>query len=502
MRLTTMAALLGAEKPLHDCTIDDLCYDSRQVVPATVFFCLRGAAVDGHRFAAKAVAAGACALVVEERLAEIDAAIPQFLVADSRRALARVAEAFFGYPHRELTVIGVTGTNGKTTTTHLIRHVLEKHGCPTGLIGTNYVWDGSQRSVAGHTTPESYEISRYLRRMVDNGCRAVVMEVSSHGLKQGRVSALAFQVAVFTNLSQDHLDYHITFDDYLKAKLLLFQQLTAGATAVVNGDDVHAADVIAACPVGVNVRTYGFGESVAYRAVPGEPAAGGFRLCHDGQTYDVCLPLLGRFNIYNGLAALAALASLPTISLTDLCSDFGDAAQVSGRFENVTDGEGPTVIVDYAHSPDGLANILPAAAGLKSTPGATLCLVFGCGGDRDRGKRPLMGKIAGERADFSIITSDNPRSEDPLAIIEMIEAGMAESGGEYVVLPDRHLAIRLAVLLADDDDIVVIAGKGHEDYQIIGKETVHFDDREEARAALAVWRRVKGAARDLPSARL
>lgn len=481
MKIADIAALLGYLETPYQGEITGIQYDSRKVKPGDLFVCLRGLETDGHKYAAKSVAAGAAALLVEEILPDLD--IPQIKTGDTRRALATVAEAFYGYPGRRMKLFGITGTNGKTTTTHLVKHVLEAFGKKTGLIGTNHILIGDQVIPSTHTTPESLEISYYLKEMADAGCEYAVMEVSSHGLSQGRVSALDFRGGVFTNLTQDHLDYHKNFEEYLAAKLILFRSLGqtgASAFAIVNGDDNYGKDFIAACAA--PVFTYGLTEGADFFASAIAMSAQGtrFDLEYDEKKYRVKIPLLGTFNVYNALAAIALLhrEGLPLPFIIDAISR---VEQVRGRFQKVDYPYGPVVLVDYAHSPDGLINILKTAKEVKK---GKLILVFGCGGDRDKTKRPIMGNIGGQWADFSIITSDNPRTEDPDAIITMVEAGMKESGGEYIILADRRAAIREAISRAADDDLVVIAGKGHEDYQIIGKEKHHFDDFEEALEAL------------------
>ncbi len=481
MKISDIAGLLGYFESPWTGEISGIQYDSRRVKTGDLFVCLRGAEADGHNFAAKAVEQGAHALLVEEILPGID--IPQIKVEDTRRALAFVAEAYYEYPGQKLKLLGITGTNGKTTTTHLVKHVLEAYGKKTGLIGTNHILIGDKVIPSTHTTPESLEISAYLREMVEAGCEYAVMEVSSHGLSQGRVAALDFRGAVFTNLTQDHLDYHKDFADYLQAKLLLFRSLGQNgksAFGVANYDDPYCKDFVAAAKV--PVFTFGLEEGADFygSAISMTPQGTQFDLEHDEKKYRVKIPLLGNFNVYNALAAISLLhgESLPLPFILDALSR---VEQVRGRFQKVDFPRGPVVLVDYAHSPDGLINILKTANEIKKKQ---LILVFGCGGDRDKTKRPIMGKIGGRGSDFSIITSDNPRTEDPNSIIDMVEAGMKETDGEYIIIADRRNAIKEAILRANEEDLVVIAGKGHEDYQIIGREKHHFDDFEEALAAL------------------
>ncbi len=480
MKLQEIAAALSLECRANT-EITGIQYDSRKITPGDLFVCLRGAAADGHQFAAKAVSMGAVALLVEEEIPGCD--VPQLKVADTRHGLALAAEAFFGHPQKALKIIGLTGTNGKTTTTHLIKWILDRQGKKTGLIGTNHIIIGDKVTPATHTTPESLEISAYLREMVDCGCEYAVMEVSSHGLKQGRVSALDFIAASFTNLTQDHLDYHKDFADYQASKQILFRSLGKDAIAVVNFDDPYAKGFLEASAV--KPKTFGHGEGADYRGRDVEitPSGTTFTLDCEGTSYPVSTPLLGDFNVYNVMNAIAVTRSLG-IGMSEILAAMAEAPQVHGRFEKVKAEQGPTVVIDYAHSPDGLENILTTANQMKK---GRVILVFGCGGDRDKTKRPIMGKIGGSMSDFAYVTSDNPRTEDPASIVAMVEDGVKESGGNYQVIIDRREAIKAAILNAKPEDMVVIAGKGHEDYQILGKEKIHFDDFEEAEKTLSLY---------------
>ena len=480
MKLKEIASALGIQ--CHgDVEITGIQYDSRKITSGDLFVCLRGNATDGHQYAAKAVAMGAAALLVEELIPACN--VPQLLVENSRHALALAAEAFFGFPQKSLKLIGLTGTNGKTTTTHLIKWILDRQGKKTGLIGTNHIIIGDRVIPATHTTPDSLEISSYLRQMVDCGCEYAVMEVSSHGLKQGRVSALNFSAVSFTNLTQDHLDYHDDFADYLASKQILFRSLDQNAVAVVNYDDPYGKEFIAVSPV--TPKTFGHKDGADYRGrdVAITPQGTAFILDCEGTSYQVQTPLLGDFNVYNVMNAIAVTRGLG-VDMEDILESMAQAPQVHGRFEKVKAEKGPTVVIDYAHSPDGLKNILTTANEMKK---GRVVLVFGCGGDRDQTKRPIMGKIGGSMSDFAYVTSDNPRTEDPASIVAMVEEGVKESGGNYQVIVDRREAIKEAILHAKPEDMVVIAGKGHEDYQILGTEKVHFDDFEEAKKALALY---------------
>ncbi|MDR1961413.1 MAG: UDP-N-acetylmuramoyl-L-alanyl-D-glutamate--2,6-diaminopimelate ligase [Gracilibacteraceae bacterium] len=469
-------AVLTASVPVTGIKID-----SRRAREGDLFVCVPGFQTDGHDFAAAALANGAAALVVSRRL---DAAVPQLIVPDTREAAGYLAAAFYDEPCRRLRLTGVTGTNGKTTTTHLMERIAREAGCPAGLIGTLGARLGAQSWLTEHTTPEAVDLQCVLARMSERGARAVIMEVSSHALDLGRVNGCSFAAAVFTNLTQDHLDYHSTMERYWQAKAKLFTVLppAPGAFALINIDQEEGERLAA----GVSCRrvTYGLENPAAdYRAGQIRQEAGGVRFAarRGEREEEIFSAAPGRFSVYNALAAWAwALESgyAPEAARRALAAPEG----VPGRFESIRGGQDFQVIVDYAHTPDGLENVLRAARDLSA---GRLITVFGCGGDRDRAKRPLMGEAAARRSDYVVVTSDNPRTEKPEAIIEDILPGLAGTDTDWEILTDRRAAIRRAIGLAAPGDIVVIAGKGHEDYQIIGKEKIHFDDREEARLALA-----------------
>jgi UDP-N-acetylmuramoyl-L-alanyl-D-glutamate--2,6-diaminopimelate ligase len=410
-------------------------------------------------------------------------------VPSTREALARLADAYFDRPSRALTVVGITGTNGKTTTSLLVNALLEAAGHSTGLIGTIQYRIGAEARTAGQTTPEAVELQSLLAEMVESGVSAVAMEVSSHALALHRVDGVEFDIAVFTNLTQDHLDFHFTFEAYRAAKARLFALLSGSAkrrrTAVVNSDDPASRSMITG--LDLPLISFGLGESSDVRPRRFDSAIGGVRM--DVETprgaLEIQSPLIGEHNVMNLLGAvgvgLALDMDLPTISQA-----LGRVSSVPGRFERVEAGQPFLVIVDYAHTPDALTRVLTAARKLVSG-GGRLAVVFGCGGDRDRGKRPLMGAIAARLADHVWVTSDNPRSERPDAIIEEIVAGIPPGeapASRHVKIPDRKAAIQRALEWARAGDVVVIAGKGHETYQIIGADVLPFDDREVARAAL------------------
>ncbi len=497
-----LGPLSGAE--LHgDGTMEitALACDSRMVRPGTLFFALPGTTTDGHRFIGQALAAGAAAVVLEDTT-HAPSAIPWVRVNDGRLAMARMAAAFYGDSTAHLPLIGITGTNGKTTTTYLIEAILAAAGIPAAVLGTISYRFGATTIGASHTTPESTELQAAFRRLADAGARAFVMEVSSHALEQKRVDGCHFDVAIFSNLTRDHLDYHGTMEQYLESKQRLFSELlvpTEGKPrrrAAINMDDPYGPRVAerSACPV----ITYGIDFGGDVRAVNVSSSVAGIRatLVTPKGEIPFASHLLGRFNLSNILAAASAGIALD-LDLAAIKAGIEGHATVPGRMERVENRAGVTCLVDYAHTGDALENVLKT---LKEIARARIITVFGCGGDRDPGKRPIMGRIAAELSDLAIATSDNPRTEEPLTILEQIRsgilplgvreyrpdefvAGFAEKG--FVMLENRREAIRLAVKLAGPDDIVLLAGKGHEDYQIIGKTKHHFDDREEAAAAFA-----------------
>ena len=467
-------------------TIADLTYDSRRAGPETAFVCVSGFSSDGHDFAAAAVAAGAPALIVERPL---HLGVPEIEVEDSRRAMGPLAARLFGEPSHELDVAAVTGTNGKTTTAFLLRGILEARGRHCGLLGTVKQVIGGVEAEAERTTPESVDLQRTFRQMLDAGDEACAIEVSSHALKLGRASATRFSAAAFTNLTQDHLDFHPDMDDYFAAKRLLFLPDPASAdeppkTAAVNIDDEFGrrlADEIRGEGASPLTTFSAAGSDADLRAseVEFDGTGSRFRLDSPDGGYGVSVPLPGHFNVENSLAAIALAAGLG-VPVAGAVEALASAEPVPGRMEPIDEGQAFGVVVDYAHTPDSLENVLRAAR--KLTDGRILAVV-GCGGDRDRAKRPLMGRAASELADLTIVTSDNPRSEDPEAIIAEVMAGIEPCSAEAIV--DRREAIGTALEQAWDGDLVVIAGKGHEQGQEFEQgRKLPFDDREVARAEL------------------
>ena len=453
-----------------DREIAGISYDSRTTQPGDLFVALHGYAADGTRFLRDVKERGAVCAVCEEAPEED---LPYAVVPSARRALAVISANWFDHPAKEMTMVGVTGTNGKTTTTYLIKSILEqKAGARVGLIGTNQNMIGAEMLHTERTTPESYEVQRLLRRMADGGCSHVVMEVSSHALVLERVYGIRYAVGIFTNLTQDHLDFHKTMEAYCDAKALLFGQCDVG---VCNIDDPWAGRVMrsAACRrvtfavhkrADLAARDIHLGaDHVSFTAAAGHEKT----LCRVG--------IPGGFTVYNTLGAMAACWNLG-VSLRDCADALSHTPGVKGRVEVLpTPGKDYTILADYAHTPDALENVLTAVRGFAR--GRTVA-VFGCGGDRDRTKRPLMGAIAARLADFAVVTSDNPRTEDPAAIIDEILEGMKDTRTPYVVVENRVEAIHYAMDHARRDDVIVLCGKGHEDYQIIGTEKHHLDERE------------------------
>ncbi|WP_372814093.1 UDP-N-acetylmuramoyl-L-alanyl-D-glutamate--2,6-diaminopimelate ligase [Paenibacillus sp.] len=492
MQLQELASQLVTSRLIGDgaTEVTGMATDSRKVKPGDLFICVPGLTVDGHDYAAVAVERGASALVAER---DLRAGIPTLLVRDARMAAAVLANHFYGYPSRELKLIGVTGTNGKTTTTYILESILSDQGFQTGLMGNIHVKIGSEyRENKATNTQEALELQRILRDMVEAGTDYALMEVSSHGLDMGRVKGCRFRTGIFTNLTQDHLDYHLTMEQYRDAKGLLFSRLGNEYTedparrqfAVLNADDAASAYYRKA--TAAQTITYAIDDETAdVRAVDIEMTAGGtrFRLLTFQGEAEVRMRLVGRFNIYNALGAIAATLA-EGIPLQRIADSISRIASVEGRMEIVDVGQPYLVLVDYAHTPDGLKNAL---ATIRQFAEGNVYCVFGCGGDRDRKKRPVMGAIAASYSDYIYVTSDNPRTEDPERILLDIEPGLREAGWDtsrYELIADRKEAIRKAIGRAGAKDVVLIAGKGHETYQEICGVKHPFDDRLVAQEAI------------------
>lgn len=470
--------------------IQNISYDSRKVGKDYLFVCINGEHVDGHNFARDAKKNGASVILSEREDILRKSKLSGIVVPDTKAALACLANRFYNYPSRELILIGITGTNGKTTTAYLIEAILREKGIPAGLIGTINYRIKDKVLPARQTTPESLDLQKFLREMVNKGVKSCVMEVSSHALALNRVKGCEFDIAIFTNLSQDHLDFHKDFESYLRAKTLLFRQLSEESAklrekfAIVNIDDAKSHNMI--IETGAEIVKYGF--NLRSDIYPGiyQSTINGITMeviTPLGKT-DIKSPLIGHHNIYNILAAIATGMCLE-IELPVIRDAIQKVESIPGRFERIEQGQNFLVVVDYAHTPDALENVLNTARKLTRN---NLMVVFGCGGDRDKTKRPIMGEIAARIADYVVLTSDNPRSEDPMGIIKEIEEGMQKvevPEEKYIIFENRFEAIQHAILRAEKGDTVVIAGKGHELYQIVGKKVHDFDDREVAREILA-----------------
>jgi len=476
-----------------DETVTGVEYDSRRVRPGAVFVAMKGGSTDGNRYVDKAIAAGALGIVTDsaptfDHLLVFQPGLPVLEVEHGRRALAAASAAFFGHPERRLAVTGITGTNGKTTTAFLIEALLNQAARTTVLVGTIEYHVAGEVRPSVHTTPESRDLFELMAEGVSRGATELVTEVSSHALDQGRAAGVQFDVAVFTNFTRDHLDYHGSMENYFAAKRLLFDGTVypAPRIAVINAHDARAEELIAAArKAGAEIRAYGMGA--------GDWRAANMRLTPGGAEFDLQTPhgsacvashLAGEVNVLNLLAALAA-ADARGVPFADLVEVIPRLRPVPGRFQPVDAGQPFTVIVDYAHTDDALRNLTALARQMVTQSGGRVITVFGCGGDRDRTKRPRMGRAAGAGSDFVVATSDNPRSEDPLAILAEIEPGLKASGVRYTIEPDRAAAIGIALKEAAAGDIVLIAGKGHEREQIVAGTTIPFDDAEIAHAALS-----------------
>ena len=451
-------------------------FDSRKVAPGTLFFATRGTQADGHAYIPAAVAAGAAAVVCEELPAERPAGVTFVQVPDSTVALGKVASAFYGHPSRRLKLVGVTGTNGKTTTATLLYRMFRKLGYKAGLISTVVYCVDDREIPSTHTTPDSIRLNGMMAEMVEAGCDYCFMEVSSHSLVQHRTAGLTFVGGIFSNITHDHLDYHKTFAEYIRAKKLFFDRLPAGAFALTNTDDRNGMVMVQNTKA--TVKTYALQSFADFRCRIVETLLDGMLLNLDGS--EVWVKFLGRFNAYN-LTSVYATALLLGALRDEVLRILSDLTSVDGRFEPIHSKEGITAIVDYAHTPDALQNVIGTINEIRKKD-QKLYVVVGCGGNRDATKRPEMAKIAVDGSDMAVLTSDNPRLEKPGAIIEQMKSGL-EPGARYLAITDRREAIKAAVALARPGDIILVAGKGHETYQDVGGVKHHFDDREEVRAA-------------------
>lgn len=471
--------LFGDKLNFDDTEITGIAYDSRRVLPGNVFVCIKGYETDGHKYAASAEKNGAAVIVAEDK---IDVNVPVIYVNDSRKEIARLACTFYDNPSKKFKLVGVTGTNGKTTITYLIKSILEAAGKIVGVIGTNQNIIGDKVLMTKSTTPttpNALELQQLFAEMVDSGAEYVVMEVSSHALALDRVYGCHFDCGIFTNLTQDHLDFHKTMENYRDAKAKLF---TLSDKGVVNYDDEAGKYIVknGGCD---DILKIGLGEGCALTAKNIEISARGteFELDYKGIKYPMSIAIPGKFSVYNAACAAGAALQLG-IDMDTIREGLKNASGVLGRVEVIDTDTDYTVIIDYAHTPDGLENIISC---VKEFAKGRVITLFGCGGDRDNTKRAIMGEIAGKLSDYSIITSDNPRTEDPTAIVEQIEEGMKKTDGKYTVIVDRREAIRYALGFAKKDDVIILAGKGQETYQIIGHEKHDFDERIVVKEILA-----------------
>ena len=450
--------------------VSGIAFNSREVKAGNIFVCISGFKTDGHAYAKDAVERGAIAVMAERDLSELG--VTCIICDNTRVALSRAAATFYNHPENKFKLIGVTGTNGKTTVTYLIKSVLESLGKKVGLIGTNQNMIGTEVIPSKHTTPDSLELMQLFSLMAEKGAEYVVMEVSSHSLSLDRVTACTFDVGAFTNITQDHLDFHGTMEKYLEAKGILY---TIAKSGVVNCDDDGADYLLKNSKCG-DMLTYGIDNECDLRAKNVELLETGvsFDVEFEGSVYPVALGIPGKFSVYNALTALGCLVT-SGIQMSEAVSGLSSARGVKGRVEVVETGRDFSVIIDYAHTPDGLYNVIKTIRGFCK---GRIITLFGCGGDRDTTKRPKMGKIAGALSDYCVVTSDNPRTEDPVKIIEQVVEGVAETDCEYKVVVNRFEAIEYALDIANPGDVVLLAGKGHETYQILADRTIDFDERE------------------------
>ncbi|MDX6767691.1 MAG: UDP-N-acetylmuramoyl-L-alanyl-D-glutamate--2,6-diaminopimelate ligase [Candidatus Methylacidiphilales bacterium] len=463
-----------------EASVSGLAYRADEVNPGDAFFTWKGLKSDGHRYVSLAVERGAAAVVVEEK-ADPAPSVPQVRVASGRRALAGASSRWYGNPGASLRLAGITGTNGKTSTAYLLHHLLETSGISSGLMGTICYRSGKKEMASPRTTPECLDLQRLLAQMRDENCRAAVMEVSSHALDQERTLGLGFEVAVFTNLTQDHLDYHGSMENYFQAKSKLFTSLRHGSHAVINLDDGAGLRLAGMLPAGVHLHGYSLGAAAEHQATDVCLHASGTTFKWKGPAFEheVVMPWVGGFNVANALAAAAAACAFG-LAPDHVAASLRTAPPVPGRMERIPSTGGFSVLVDYAHTDDAIRHVLST---LRPLCRGRLLVLVGCGGDRDRGKRPLMARAAVEQSDWAVLTSDNPRGEDPAAILRDMERGVSGMEG-YEVVADRAAAIAHIISLAKEGDVVVLAGKGHENTQEVKGVLTPFSDAEQARAAL------------------
>ena len=480
MKLSELLADIEVEKIIgaEQLNVTGIAFNSMEVRPGNIFVCITGFKTDGHKYAADAIDRGAIAVIAERDISELG--VTCVICKNTRLALAKAAANFYGHPERKFRLIGITGTNGKTTATYLVKSVLESLGRKVGLIGTNQNMIGTEVIPSKHTTPDSLELMQLFSQMAEKGAEYVVMEVSSHSLALDRVTACRFDVGAFTNITQDHLDFHKTMENYLAAKGILFTISKAG---VINSDD-SGSDYLLEHSTCERMLTYGIESDCDIHASDVKLSEKGvaFKVSYENKEYDVELGIPGMFSVYNALTALGCLVS-SGIHMDDAVEGLKSARGVKGRIEVVETNRDFSVIIDYAHTPDGLYNVIRTIRGFCR---GRIITVFGCGGDRDAGKRPKMGRIAAELSDYCVVTSDNPRTEDPVAIINDVVEGVKNGKCDYTVVVNRFEAIETALDMAKKDDVVLLAGKGHETYQILADRTIDFDEREIVRKLLNI----------------
>lgn len=466
--------IYGVDKNFANLEISGITCDSRKIEPGFVFVCISGFLQDGHAYAESAVEKGAAVIISEHATGVKN----EIIVSDTHEMYADMCAAWFGNPAKKLKLIGITGTNGKTSVSYILKGILEHFGNKVGLIGTIQNMIGDKAIETKNTTPDAYELNRLFSLMVEAGCAYAVMEVSSHSLDQKRVCNLCFEAAIFTNLTQDHLDYHVTMENYLSAKKKLF---TTCKTAIINTDDKYAEELIKG--LDCRIVTYSIGDNADYsaKALKFYPSSVEYELISNSILNHVKFNTGGKFSVYNSMAAVITALELG-FSVKGTADAVANVSGVKGRAENVPTGKDFTVIIDYAHTPDGLKNILKT---FKECEKNRVIVLFGCGGDRDKTKRAVMGNIAVRYSDYVIVTSDNPRSEEPGEIIKDILSGINSTSTPVKVIENRIDAIKYAVSIARKDDIIVLAGKGHETYQILKDKTIHLDEREVIKEALS-----------------
>lgn len=450
--------------------VKDICCNTNEVKEGSLFFCIEGYKTDGHKYAEKAVDNGAKAIVIDKDV-EVNGDVTKIYVDDTRIAMAKMSSNFFSNPSKNLSIIGITGTSGKTTSTYMLKSILEKYNKKTALLGSINNIIGNKSVKSKNTTPESLDLQRMFKEMADEGVKNCVMEVSSHSIALNRVYGIHFDSGVFTNLSQDHLDFHKTMENYFQTKLKLFDNCSH---AVINIDDEYGKRAVKL--IKNDIITFGLSNDADVRADNIELTQNGstFDLNYKDEKVKINILLPGKYNIYNALSCGAAAISIG-VPLNIIKEGLEALDKVPGRSEKINTNRGFNIIIDYAHTPGEIENILKTT---REYAKKRLVIVFGCGGDRDKTKRPIMGEIAGSLSDFCVVTSDNPRSEEPEKIIEDILPGVKKSGCDYVKITNRKEAIKYAILNAKKDDVIVIAGKGHENYQILKDKTIHFDERE------------------------